>query len=192
MRDFDLAINGLKIFDETHNYGIFENDEFIDELEKIQATVPEKTEEQKVKDGDDIKEVFEAKQTTSTTAASTVNDHSGWNKIKCKKKIEAYILENYSGEEIYPEGLPLEIAQKWCDLIDQEEELPFEEYRASLTPKDPEIYPESKPEVKQEMPSNTKFDEKVGNVEVTVGATESQSAKIAALRAKSDALKLQK
>lgn len=45
-KDFDMAINGLARFDSKNGYGIFENSEFIDELEEISLLVKdEKTEE---------------------------------------------------------------------------------------------------------------------------------------------------
>lgn len=206
MRDFDLAINGLRIFDQTHGFNLFENDEFISELEKIQATVPEKeeSEAEKMKEGKDIEETFNnhaAKQTASTPVstytASTTNNHADWNKIKCRKKIEAYILENYSGEEFYPEGLPLEVAQKWCDLIDKEEELPFEEYRASLANAqkndfENESKQESAPtvETNSTIPSIDELNKKAAEIDIQIGATESQAEKIRKLREKSGALKL--
>ena len=34
-RDFDLAIDGIKRFDDEHKYGIFENDDFLNELQEI-------------------------------------------------------------------------------------------------------------------------------------------------------------
>ena len=41
MSDFDYAIDGLSRFDQKHGYGVFANDEFLDELEAIKDMIPE-------------------------------------------------------------------------------------------------------------------------------------------------------
>lgn len=41
-KDFDMAVNGLARFDAKHGYGIFENSEFIDELEEISSILSQK------------------------------------------------------------------------------------------------------------------------------------------------------
>lgn len=51
-KDFDMAIEGLSRFDAQHGFGIFENSEFIDELEEIAALVPEAQEGEDGKDED--------------------------------------------------------------------------------------------------------------------------------------------
>lgn len=45
LKDFDMAVEGLKKFDEEHKFGIFSVDEFIDELEAIHDLIPEVDEE---------------------------------------------------------------------------------------------------------------------------------------------------
>lgn len=50
-RDFDMAIDGLSRFDERHGYGIFENSEFIDELEEISLLVKDDEKEDQVTEG---------------------------------------------------------------------------------------------------------------------------------------------
>lgn len=40
-RDFDLAVDGLKRFDEKNNFGVFSVDEFLDTLEEIYEKLPE-------------------------------------------------------------------------------------------------------------------------------------------------------
>lgn len=56
-RDFDFAIDGLRRLDELHKFDIFENSEFLDELEAIQVLVPEYK-----KDDKDIDAAFDAKK----------------------------------------------------------------------------------------------------------------------------------
>jgi len=51
-RDFDLALDGLQRFDAEHEYGIFENEEFLDEVEELYAKVPE----YKPKDKEEVEE----------------------------------------------------------------------------------------------------------------------------------------
>lgn len=54
MKDFDLAIEGLKRFDEENKYNIFSMDSFLDKLEKIAEKVP--AEKEKSDEGDSDKE----------------------------------------------------------------------------------------------------------------------------------------
>ena len=55
-KDWELAIDGLQRFDEENKYGIFENDDFIKELDELEKLVPVKVERD-----EDIKEAFKPK-----------------------------------------------------------------------------------------------------------------------------------
>jgi hypothetical protein len=193
MRDFDLAINGLKIFDDTHEYHIFDNDEFIAELEKIQATVPEKVETEEKPEATDNEETETPKTSTSTKQPEkSANNHSDWNKIKCRKKLTAYILENYGNDEVLPEDMLLEDMQAWCDLVDQEEELPFAEYAKTIhgsPSKDSSVEKEVVTPSKPAIEPNKDFDKEEKS---DTGVSETQAQKIANLRKKSEELKLKK
>ena len=112
-RDFDLAIDGLKRFDEENKYMIFEDPEFVEVLKEIEAVVPDKQEK---KDDKDIDDNFKGKAASNYT------------KIKAKKLLKAYIEENYEDmvdeynaalNELSPDEL-----REWYDLAMKEEELP--------------------------------------------------------------------
>ena len=47
-KDFDLAINGLKIFDDKHEFGVFLNEDFLDEAEEMRNLYPESKEKEVV------------------------------------------------------------------------------------------------------------------------------------------------
>lgn len=115
-RDFDLAINGLRLFDKKFKFNIFENDEFLDELEEIEKLVPE--EERKENSDESIKKEFD----------KAGADTSKWPKPKCKKYLKAYILDAYDSEaEDYLqklEEIELDELREWCSLAEAGEELP--------------------------------------------------------------------
>lgn len=63
-KDFKLQFNGLILFDEKHKYGAFQNDEFIELVEEIAAQFDkdaEAKESEKIKNAEDIEEVFKEK-----------------------------------------------------------------------------------------------------------------------------------
>jgi hypothetical protein len=128
-RDFDLALNGLKIFDEQNEYKIFENEEFLKELEEIEKQVPEKTEKENSNEEKDVEDNF--KKTQEEQEESVQEDYTKWSKIKCRKHLEAYILENYGNDAMLPEKVEgdLDVLRKWVELSIKEEELPFEDYQ---------------------------------------------------------------
>lgn len=161
-RDFDLAVDGLKRFDEENKYGVFEDPEFIEALKEIEAVVPDKQEK---KDDKDVDKAFKEKKPSNYT------------KIKAKKLLKAYIDENYEDmvdeynaalSELSPDEL-----REWYDLAMQEEELP------ELT--EPEEADESSEEKNEE--------EEKGDVEIPEGTDEGEDdddmkAELAKLRAK--------
>ncbi|MFA5637139.1 MAG: hypothetical protein WC977_14685, partial [Anaerovoracaceae bacterium] len=106
----------LRLFDKKFKFNIFENDEFLDELEEIEKLVPE--EERKENSDESIKKVFD----------KAGADTSKWPKPKCKKYLKAYILDAYDGEaEDYLqklEEIELDELREWCSLAEAGEELP--------------------------------------------------------------------
>lgn len=124
LKDFDLALNGLSLFDETNEMGIFDNEEFLADLDVLRQLVPEKTEIQTIKDGDDIEKNFEAGAKKRFEAKEEESDTSKWGKIKCKKLLDAYILDNYGNDQILPE-LSVKDIRVWAGLALAGEELPF-------------------------------------------------------------------
>ena len=72
-RDFNLAVEGLKRFDEKYEYGIFEDKEFIEELKAIEKLVPAEK---------------ESKEDKELTDAFDKAKNSEFSKIKAKKVVE--------------------------------------------------------------------------------------------------------
>jgi hypothetical protein len=136
LKDFNLALNGLKIFDDKHEYGIFNDESFIIALKELESLLPEKSEDDKVKDGDDIDETFkkhDQKVNSSTVGKSSDNEspYSDWKPMDMRKLIKAYIIDNYGNEEEYISQIPKASDKstliKWCEIIGEEGELPFDD-----------------------------------------------------------------
>lgn len=126
-KDFELAMNGLQIFDKQYKYNIFENDEFQQLAKELKSKLrePEKKEESENKVGksgtDDIDKVFEKEDSKDITE---------WPKFKCKKFLKNYVVANYDGEDQEPylqkiEKLEMKDLHAWCELASKEEELPY-------------------------------------------------------------------
>lgn len=151
-RDFDLAIDGLKRFDDEHKYGVFENDDFLTELEAIAESVPEKKEEES-KEGKDIEKTFEHKPTSSkkeepkkeTVKTESKKDDEVVPPIMMKKFLNAYILEEYGTDQQLP-TLDKDQLKEWYDLAKAGELLPFEDFEQQEESQEPEQ--QSEPEIK--------------------------------------------
>ena len=87
----------------------------------------------------------------NTETESEEVDYSEWSKIKMKKKITAYMLEYYEGEEL--PDLDIETMREWCKLVDQEEELPLEDVEEEEETESETV--EEKEEI-SEIPSTTR------------------------------------
>ena len=114
-RDFELALNGLQLFDQKYKYGIFENDEFVKELKEIEAVVPEP----KKDDTSDIEEAFDKKK-------QSVKD---WDDKKCKSYLRAYVMDEDNGLDVdaYLEVIPQLDSKglhEWCVLVEKGKKLP--------------------------------------------------------------------
>ena len=113
MKDFNLAVEGLKRFDEKFEYGIFEDKEFIEELKAIEKLVPA---EKESKEDKELSDAFDKAK------------NSEFSKIKAKKLLRAYIEANYEDEQQeYNEAiekLSNEELKKWYNLALKEDELP--------------------------------------------------------------------
>jgi hypothetical protein len=115
MRDFDLALDGLKRFDDKEKYGIFENDDFLNEIEEIHAQIEalgEPKEDEKPK--------------TSSKKIEPKEDEEEISPIKMKKFLREYIEENY-GEDFELPNIKGTELKEWYDLAKEGEELPFTE-----------------------------------------------------------------
>lgn len=116
-RDFELALNGLQLFDQKYKYGIFENDEFVKEIKEIEAVVPEPKKD--VNDTSDIEEAFDKKK-------QSVKD---WDDKKCKSYLRAYVMDEDNGLDVdaYLEAIPQldsKELHEWCTLIEGGKKLP--------------------------------------------------------------------
>lgn len=119
MRDFELALDGLKRFDDKNKYGIFENDEFLNELEEIHAQV-EVLEDERV-------EVEEKKESGSRKSKKVEKEpEENVSPIKMKKFLKEYIIENYDEDTELP-PIKGEELKEWYKLAQGGEELPFPE-----------------------------------------------------------------
>jgi len=108
MKDFELALDGLKRFDDKNNFGIFENDDFLNELEEIHNQVEALGEKEEEKKDDEKPKTSDKKEEAEEKEKVTP--------IKMKKFLREYIAENY-GEDFELPGI------KGKEL----EELPFPE-----------------------------------------------------------------
>jgi hypothetical protein len=129
-RDFELAMDGLRRFDEKHKYQIFDNDEFLQELSEIEALVPEKRDE-------DIKEMFSdenaaklADKKKSTDVDETADDDNGIGDDKptpseMKIALKRYIRKEFG--ETYVEQIPTnqKKLEQWYALYEDGDELPI-------------------------------------------------------------------
>lgn len=55
-KDFDLAVAGIKMFDEENDFGIFEHDEFIEIVEELQKEWPEESTDDEEEDSEESTE----------------------------------------------------------------------------------------------------------------------------------------
>lgn len=121
-RDWELAIDGLQRFDEVNKYGIFENDEFMNELNELESLVPEK----KDKD-DDVKEMFseqnqlkarkENKEETSDEEEVTIPE--------MKLALKKFIRKEFGEEAASQMPKNDKDIKLWYELMNEGEELPI-------------------------------------------------------------------
>lgn len=145
-RDFNMAVDGLRRFDEQYKYHIFDNEEFVDRLTALKKLVPEfkpKDEDGIFEDSKEIKkekevaakaEVPAPKKETGITSPSTP--------IPAMKRIlKEYIAENYGADYALPD-LSKEDLVEWYNLAQAGDELPFDDAAESDT-QAPETQPEA-------------------------------------------------
>lgn len=134
MSDFDFAVEGLMRFDEKHGFGLFEDEDYVNQLSEIKDSIPEKSEEDNpvIEAGKNDTASKTPPKITEDKKVETGNDISTWNKIKCKRLLNPYIEENYGSDHKLPE-LELEDLRKWAKLAQGEDELPFDSINLSET-----------------------------------------------------------
>jgi len=104
-RDFDMAVNGLMRFDEKHGYGIFENSEFLDELEEISRLVKDDKVEGEI-DKDSEKEnvnVNESEKKSVKTLPKMPEVHQRKIKFEEPKRLEEQYEEDLDEEDVEEE-----------------------------------------------------------------------------------------
>ena len=142
-KDFEMALDGLKRFDEENNYDIFSDDEFLNEIEEMAAMLPEEDKEATSDDGEEkpkkkivakkpAKEEDEEKpapkkQVVKAPASEKAAKVASYPPLsKMKAFLSQYIDEEYPGMEI-PSDLTVGELREWYDLAQKGEALPFPE-----------------------------------------------------------------
>lgn len=154
-KDFEMALDGLKRFDEENNYDIFSDDEFLNEIEEMAAMLPDDSqpeedkktpfdededEEEKPKKktvakkpakkeepGDEEEKPAPKKQVVKAPASEKAAKVASYPPLsKMKAFLSQYIDEEYPGMEI-PSDLTITELREWYDLAQKGEALPFSE-----------------------------------------------------------------
>lgn len=146
-KDFEMALDGLKRFDEENNYDIFSDDEFLNEIEEMAAMLPDdsQSEEDKktpfdededeqenpkkkpAKKEDEEEKPATKKQVAKAPASEKAAKVASYPPLsKMKAFLSQYIDEEYPGMEI-PSDLTITELREWYDLAQKGEALPFSE-----------------------------------------------------------------
>lgn len=137
-KDWNLQLEGLERLDEKYGYGIFQNDEFLNELEELEKLVPEdddvkqaatiNTRKQTVKSDSEQKSTVESKSSKpSVTSKSTDLQNKYPSLVQMKRELKAYIKSEYEDTETLPEDLTLSDLKHWYDLMKEGRMLPFDD-----------------------------------------------------------------
>lgn len=169
-KDFNMALDGLKRFDEENGYDIFADDGFLTEIEEMAAMIPDEDSK-----NDEGEEDEAPKKTESTSKSKKVEEPETDEEkpdpvknlasspakekaakvasypplSKMKKFLEEYIGEEYPEAEL-PDDLTIAEVRSWYDLAQAGEALPFPEEDETSTETASE--PENKEEPKEESP----------------------------------------
>ena len=128
-KDFEMALDGLKRFDEENNYDIFSDDEFLNEIEEMAAMLPEDESKETTSDEKEDEEEKPApkKQVAKAPASEKAAKVASYPPLsKMKAFLSQYIDEEYPGMEI-PSDLTAGELREWYDLAQKGEALPFSE-----------------------------------------------------------------
>lgn len=169
-KDFNMALDGLKRFDEENGYDIFADDGFLTEIEEMAAMIPDEDSKNDEGEGDEApkktkstsksKKVEEpetdeekpdpVKNLASSPAKEKAAKVASYPPLsKMKKFLEEYIGEEYPEAEL-PDDLTIAEVRSWYDLAQAGEALPFPEEDETSTETASE--PENKEEPKEESP----------------------------------------
>lgn len=132
-KDFEMALDGLKRFDEENNYDIFSDDEFLNEIEEMAAMLPDDSQSEEDKktpfdeDEDEEEKPAPKKQVVKAPASEKAAKVASYPPLsKMKAFLSQYIDEEYPGMEI-PSDLTITELREWYDLVQKGEALPFPE-----------------------------------------------------------------
>lgn len=135
-KDWDMQLEGLERLDKQAGYDIFQDDQFLSELEELEKLVPEDNEvKEAAKIPTQTKEPaksVESKKTQVQQRSSSTQDTTKTYPplIKMKSELNEYIEREYEGTEVLP-SLPLIEMRKWYDLMKEGMMLPFEDYKTN-------------------------------------------------------------
>jgi len=122
-RDFEMAVDGLERFDKKWKFGVFEDQDFLDEMEEISDMVD------KLPIKEDKKEAKEEKKAPITSKIkkeiAEKEEVEEATPMAMKKFLRKYIVDNYDDEQSLPELSPKDL-KKWYELAKNNEELPFD------------------------------------------------------------------
>lgn len=140
-KDFEMALDGLKRFDEENNYDIFSDDEFLNEIEEMAAMLPDDSQSEESEEKEEPKKKTVAKKPAKkedtedeekpapkkSPAAEKAAKVASYPPLsKMKSFLKQYIDEEYPGMEI-PSDLTITELREWYDLAQKGEALPFPE-----------------------------------------------------------------
>lgn len=177
-KDFNMALDGLKRFDEENGYDIFADDGFLTEIEEMAAMVPDEdskndegegetpkktkstSKSKKVEEPEDEDEEEKPAPRKKAPASAPAKEKAA--KVasypplsKMKKFLEDYIGEEYPEAEL-PDDLTIAEVRSWYDLAQAGEALPFpeEDETSTETASEPESdeEPESEDDPKEQSP----------------------------------------
>lgn len=172
-KDFNMALDGLKRFDEENGYDIFADDGFLTEIEEMAALIPEegskddegegedpkkakstskskKAEEPENEDEEEEKSAPRKKALASAPAKEKAAKVASYPPLsKMKKFLEDYIGEEYPEAEL-PDDLTIAEVRSWYDLAQAGEALPFPEEDEDEAPTETASEPESDDEPESE------------------------------------------
>lgn len=182
-KDFNMALDGLKRFDEENGYDIFADDGFLTEIEEMAALIPEdgdkededdenpkkkpaskakKVEEPEDEDEEEEKPAPKKKAPVSAPAKEKAAKVASYPPLsKMKKFLEEYIGEEYPEAEL-PDDLTIAEVRSWYDLAQAGEALPFpEDFDDDEVPTETAADPESdgEPENEEESKEESPVDE---------------------------------
>lgn len=98
-RDFDLAVEGLQLFDQENKFGIFEHDEWLDIVEKLQSEWPEEVEDDEEVD-EEIEESEVEDEMEEEGDELDVLDRLGLKKFIKQKDLGITVKKDMSDDEI--------------------------------------------------------------------------------------------